>query len=498
MDFLDPAKMRRHNIMLYIGYGLVAIAITIAALILLYWSYGFGINRHGTVIQRGLIFTATRPSGAGVYLNDKDTGYTTSRRLNLVAGDYLLKFVREGYRTWSRQIHVEGGSVSRYDYPVLFPNTLDTSDVTAYDSAVGLATQSPDRRWVVIGLSASPKVFDVYDLKNPAEQPVHITIPEGVLTEAKGAQSWQLVEWSNDNKHVLLKHVYDTSYEYILLNRDNVAETVNLTTRLGLNPTELRLVDKRYDLYYLYDASTKTLRRADLANLTPLDYLKNVLAFKSYSDNIMLYVSDDTQTATPDEANEVAVKLLVDDQTYVIRKLRPSTVYTLELAKYGDGTYVVAGSNAEDAVYVYKNPVDQIGNKTLGFAVPVSVLRIKGVNYVAFSDNTRFIVAENGNEFGIYDAEVGESYKYTLPEPLDAPQQHAEWMDGHRLQYVTGGKLMVFDYDHTNKQTLMTMSPTAEPFYTSDFRRVFALAPDQADAAKAHLTQTWLLNKADR
>lgn len=498
MDFLDPAKMRRHNIMLYIGYGLVAIAIAMAALILLYWSYGFGINRHGTVIQRGLVFTATRPSGATIYLNGKDTGYTTSKRLNPVAGDYLLELVRDGYRSWSRQIQVEGGSVNRFDYPVLFPDILETSDVAVYNGAVGLATQSPDRRWVVLARPGEPKVFDVYDLKDPTKAPVQITIPDGVLTAPKQSESWQLVEWSNDNKHVLLKHLYDTSYEYILLNRDAVAETINLTTRLGLNPTQLRLIDKKYDKYYLYDATAKTLQRASLTDLTPLDYLKNVLAFKSYSDNVMLYVSDDTQTTTPEDANKVAVKLLIADQTYAIRKLNPGATYTLELAKYADSTYVVAGSDTENAVYVYRNPVEQINDKDLGFAVPVSVLRVKAANYVAFSDNTRFIVAENGNEFGVYDAEEETSYKYILPEPLDAPQQHAEWMDGHRLEYVSGGKLVVFDYDHTNKQTLMAMSSTAEPFYTPDFKRVFALVPDQTDTTKVQLTQTWLLTKADR
>ncbi len=42
MDYLDPKKQFRHHIILFTGYILIAIAIVIASLILLYQAYGFG------------------------------------------------------------------------------------------------------------------------------------------------------------------------------------------------------------------------------------------------------------------------------------------------------------------------------------------------------------------------------------------------------------------------------------------------------------------------
>ena len=153
-------------------------------------------------------------------------------------------------------------------------------------------------------------------------------------------------------------------------------------------------------------------------------------------------------------------------------------------------------ASSESKVYVYKNPVTQLNSK-LGVLVPIAILKTVQPTYLAFSDNARFITSENGSVFSVYDAENDESYTYDTKAPLDAPQAHATWMDGHRLTYVSGGKLLVFDYDHKNVQSLMAASPDYTPFFSSNYKFVdtFAL-PDPA--GQTVLTTTSLRTPADQ
>ncbi len=496
MDFLDPKKMRQQNIMLLVGYGLSAIAILIATMVLLYQSNGFGVNRKGQVIQNGLVFTASTPKGAAIYIDGQNSQFQTNKRVLLPAAHYVFQYQKDGYREWTQSVNLNGGAVVRLDYAFLFPKILDTALAKKYDAAPRLMTQSPDRRWVLTQTADDIHNFDVYDLKNPTDPPTKISLPSAILTDG-AAQSWMPVEWSNDNRHVVLKHTYDGSAEYILLDRSSPDQSLNLDTTLNMKPTEINLVNKKYDQYYVYSAANALLQRASLSSPTPVDYLKNVLAYKSYGDDTMLYVTDDVKAESGAQP-QVAAKLAVGDQTYTIRRMMPGSQYLLEIAQYSGDMYVLAGSNAENKVVVYKNPIDQITNKLLGVAVQVSTLHVNNPNYVSFSNSARFMMTENGSQFSVYDAELDKTYTYSFTRQLDAPQLHADWMDGNRLTYVSSGALFEFDADQTNRQTLMAANPAYEPAFTPDYTQVFTLSPQRDDPAQLRMASTWLLAPADR
>ena len=80
---------------------------------------------------------------------------------------------------------------------------------------------------------------------------------------------------------------------------------------------------------------------------------------------------------------------------------------------------------------------------------------------------------------------------------MDSPQVHANWMDGHRLSYVSAGKLVVYDYDNINLRVLMPMSSGYLPAFSPDYKFVYGLTPS-AVAGQTDLTQTSLLTPADR
>jgi hypothetical protein len=496
MEFLDPKKQRAHLIRLFTGYILIGTALLLTTIILLYQAYGFGL-KNGEVIQNGLVFMSSNPGSADIYINGKKSDETTNARLLLPAGQYSFELKREGYRPWKRAISLEGGAVQRFDYPMLFPSQLATKTVKKYDLQPALITQSPDRRWMMVQAQADAKVFEVFDITKPDKDPVVITLPAAALTLA-GTHSWRLVEWSTDNSHVLLQHTAATggqqASEYILVNREEPAESINLTTRLGINPTKIELRDKKFDQYFIYTAEDRKLQTASLEAPKPVLLIDRVLGFKTYGDKTVLYATDKDAVA-----GQATITLQDDGKMYPLRTVASGPTYMLELTKYDGDWFIVAGAPSENRTYIYKNPVDQLSREPQIALVPVQILKTENPNHVSFSDNARFIVTENGQQFSVYDAEYDKKYAYTTQAPLDTPQLHARWMDSGRLTYISQDKVAVWDYDNTNSVVLSPAKATYGAFFDRNYEVMYALDSQAIkDAAGKDITQFILTSTALR
>jgi hypothetical protein len=495
MDFLDPKKQRRHALLLLIGYGFITIAILIGTTVLLYQAYGFGIGKNGQVVQSGLLFVSTTPSGADIYLNNTKSPSRTDTRLSLVSGQYAMKLERTGYRTWEQTITLQGGTVEHYDYPFLFPKSLVTSDSTpVYAGAPPLVTQSPNLRWLLVEEPATPNTFDEYDMNNPKTKPVSITLPS-TLFAANTTQTLTTIGWGSDNQHILLKDVDSTGkVSFILFDRTDPDQSVDLSSTLNVTPTSMMLVNGRYNDYYLYDGTTQTLSSITLGSTTPTTVLDHVITYEPYGTSTILYAT--SQPATPDK---VSIDLLEGGKSYELRTVTAvaNDTYLLALSQYSGALYVAVGAASEGKVYVYENPVSQL-TATPAILIANDVMHVTNPNYIAFSTNSRLITVENGTNFSVYDAEYDQGYAYDTKTPLDAPQVHAQWMDGHHLDYVSGGKLVVFDFDDANQQTLMPASPDYQPFFDPNYKIADTFISDTANAQEFTLTTTALRTPADQ
>ncbi|HEX8762334.1 MAG TPA: PEGA domain-containing protein [Candidatus Saccharimonadales bacterium] len=502
MEFLDPKKQRAHIIRLFIGYFLIATALILTTIILLYQARGFGI-KNGQVIQNGLIFVSSNPPAADIFVNGQKRSEQTNVRLLMPAGPYTFELKRDGYRTWKRAINVEGGTVARFDYPLLFPTTVSPITKKTYTIKPRVVSQSPDRRWIVTQAVQEYNHFEVFDLTKSDKDPVVLTLPEATTKLIAGIHTWKFIEWSNDNSHFLLQHSTDDrgklASEYILIDRESPEKSVNLTTVLGMNPTTLQLLDKKFNKFVLHTADDKKLYTASLDAPGPVVKLERVLSFKTYDDNKFLYATD---VGAP--AGKVIVSLLDGAKTYPLRQVATADRYMLELAKYDSKWYVVAGSPAENRTYIYKNPQAALDAQPGQPLVPVQVLKTAGPTHVSFSENTRFVMAQNDRRLAVYDAENDKGYAYEVGLPIDAPQTHAMWIDGHHLAFVSSGKSFVFDYDNTNQAILAVADPSFDIFFDRDFKSMYTIstqlvkAADGKDVAQFSLDRTSLRAPKDR
>ena len=465
MDFLDPRKRRAHSIRLMIGYGLVAIAIVLGGWLLLKAASGYGVDtKTGDIVQNGLLFVDSKPGGAAIYLNDKAQGSTTSARLVLPAGKYKLTLKKDGYRTWERTITLNEGKIARYVYPFLFPLESQIQSLKIYSQTPPLITQSPDRRWLLVQSpdSSNGKItFDEYDTADLDKTPETLVLPSGLLSSTAGS-TLKEVEWSTDNKHVLLWHTYEGGSEFFIFNRDSPAESTNINKLFGVSPTEVALRNKKIDQLYIFIQESGDLQVADTASSQLAPLLKNVLAFKPSGANLISYV---TQQNAP--SDQVTTRIWDGNQSYSLYSFKAGSQYLIDEAQFQGHWYYVAGSDADERVNIYKDPLNSLRDPSIAKAVPVLSLNIKGASKVSFSANTRFIAAEAGQSLAVYDLETQDIYPYSLNDPIST---ELRWMDGHRLIGSSQGQVFVSDYDATNQHLLVPTNNPRGGFFDRDYK----------------------------
>ncbi len=466
----------------------MGIALTIGTLILVFAAYGYDIDRKtGDVIQNGLIIVDAHPESAAIYVNGQEHG-NTNNRLVLPAGQYNVELKRDGYRSWSHVVNLSGSSIEQLAYPFLFPSKLVTKTLQTFSSVPSLATESPDRHWLIVQVSGSVNTFNETDLGNNKHPVTTITLPSDTFTTAPGAHTYEAIEWSTDNTHLLLKHSFASGSEFIMLDRDAPANSLNLNKVFtGKTFTTLSLRDKKADQFYMFDAASGALSIADSKTKIVTALLNKVVSYKPYKADAVLYT-----TMPTDPASTIAeVHMHTGAKDHLLRTVPKSDVYLLEMAEFNSHTYVVAGSKTEGKAYLYRDPADDFNRTPAHTPQPFRVLVIPGAYNVSFSTIARFIMIENGSHFAVYDAETGRQFRYDTKLTAH-PNQKATWMDGHRLLVVSDGKVAVFDFDGSNIQTLEKSMAAYTPFFDRDYTALFTLSADSSAPDKTNLQRTEL------
>lgn len=471
----------------------MAILVGMISILLLLQAYGYTYNfRTGNISQNGLLFVDAHPLPATLALNGENNGLT-DKRLVLKEGEYDISLQRDGYHAWEHSIVMKGGVIERFLYPFLFPVNIESNDAELYTSQTSFVTQSPDRQWLVLRSPGSIAQFEVINTGQEQITPETFQLPEAVMTLTGEKHTIDLVEWSTNNRHFVVKHSHDGGSEYILIDRDDPSLSQNLSKTIEVPFSTLSLRDKKFDSYYLYLATDKSLKRYDLATAQSSSVASDVIAYHSHGDDELLYVAD---AANP-KSKTVPLRMIDNGEAYTIRELPRSNKYLLDMAQYEGDWYLVASPSEEDKVYVFLNPTEILRKNKEAKIIPKAVLKMVNATSVSFSQNARIIATQSGSKVAVYDAEQKKTYHYDTSIPLGSSSEF-EWMDGHRLTAISNKKQHVFDFDGTNVRQLGDAYNNSQPFFDRDYTAVFTLAPSLDVEGRSALQRTELIVEADR
>lgn len=477
MEFPEPDSKRARTIRLFTGYFLIGILVGLATLIIVYSIQGYSYDVNKGIQQSGLIFVDSQPVSADIYI-DGQLMAKTNAKLSLSEGQHQITLKADKYRDWNKSFNLAGGSVLYFAYPILYPANIPVGVRYSFEKPPVWVSQSPDRHWLVMQQVANSPVLTIFDLQNSTNEPVLSAIPAEQLISQNGQfGTITPIEWADDNVHLLLKQqLPDGQITYLVYNQTNPDQTVNLSSKISMaNSSSISLDNKKYNKYYVFNAASGELKTADIKNgLSSTPILTGVVSFKSYADNLIVYTT--YLGAKINEANVLVLSNKTNKYLFQNLPRDPNNQYLLNVAQYNNDWYYVTASKSDKKVLIYRNPLSRAKAGNTEAIAPQMSLSLLNPQYISFSDNARFIGIQSGRQFVVYDGEQNTVFKYTSSLPI-APTQAAEWMDGHRLSVVTGGKEQVFEFDDTNQQTLTASLAGYSAYFDKDYKYVFTLIP---------------------
>lgn len=184
-------------------------------------------------------------------------------------------------------------------------------------------------------------------------------------------------------------------------------------------------------------------------------------------------------------------------QTYLLREISAGNAL-LDIARYDGAWYVAVGSDTDKKTYIYKDPFTVLAKDSSQKPAPIAVLRANGpLTQVMFSQNTRFISAQSGQHFEIYDAEYKKTFQHELKAPIDTNTK-VTWMDGHRLIWRSQNKFEFVDFDGNNTQELVPAAPLTTYSFDRDYTVLYSINSSNVIPGKYGLIRTDLRFEQDR
>lgn len=457
---IDPESKRFRRAIRFFTYGVMTMATIVLTtlVILLAMGYRFDKNQFG-VIREGLLQLGSHPVDVHYKINGKPYKNLTPDKQTLPAGSYTLEMAQTGYRSWQKQIDIIAGHIHWINYPRLVPQNLSTSTVKDYEN-VSFNKVSPDKRWIILNPGGQDRdKLELIDTKDPQKLAyTSLTIPDSQLSKKDDKIGHlEFVEWSLDSKQFLVKHVNGDIVEYLRVDREKPEESVNISQKFQLKMDEVHFSGGNTNIVYALTGGV--LRRFDLGSNTASGALMNeVRQFELFGDDKIVF----QRVSEKDGQKTLEAGIRYNkDKDVILQKLPAEDDIVVNYSEFDHHNYYVLANRTKQTTSVYQD-VDDPANRSKTFA------EFSGLapRLVKFNSNGRFLVLQQGKQFGVYDFYEQQKFGYTI-NGVDETQP-VRWLDDFHLAGVVGGKLRMWDFDGTNQQSLVAAQAELEPLLDED------------------------------
>lgn len=414
------------KILLISSYVLLAGIIAGSTLLLVSYGSGYSYDfKNHKFVSNGLLILGTTPSGARLTIDGRLTRRDTPFRSTFRVGDYDIKLTKEGYRPWSKKIHIVASEVVNLALIIMVPDKLRTTTIANTLDTTSLLASSDHKHAAAITGGSKPGLWRLSPDRATATK---------VYTQAEGQQI-QSGTMSRDGSRVLLR-VQQQDGVHVLYIDMNSGTAQDLTAEYKVIFDDLRFsFDNANRLYWL---NADGLRRIDVSSKTLSAILAEKVVNYTYDNDRIIYVQSSSvgKVIAVMDADGSNPKVLVEG-------VAESPSYDLSYASFRgkDDLAVVPSSNGQLTVYesIYSDNV-------------LSRQVARDVNRVLSSDDGHYFVFSNSVGFGSYDIGRAKIYDGLYKEKVDA----ISWFNGAHVVVNTGDKTRLVEFDGGNATDIGT------------------------------------------
>ncbi len=440
-------------------YGLMSCAVVGLVIVLVFVMLGYQFDRNdGTLEQGGLVQFDSRPTSATVTIDGASFGTRTPSKTTVHSGKHFITMNRTGYKTWQKSVRVLPGSVLWLNYTRLIPNELKPVNV-ANLSHVSSTAASPNGKWMAIHEDAATPAIKLADLSRDTVTVKTLALPADSYSHpAEGKpQNFSLETWDPDSRYILVKHTYDnTKVEWIVVDSRDKSAAKNVTTLLNIDASQIQFSPGDSTIIYAQIAGDVRKIDIDAATLSrPL--VTNVVDFSLYDRSTLTY-----STAIDPLTKTRSVGYYEDgtDAPQVIRSYTDDGQASLHIAigeyfnemytaiAYGDSVEVLKGD-----LPTADTPKASLPRVIKSFAMPEG-----NTQYLSIMNDERFVVAQAGASYQVYDIELKKTALTTLKGVSDVTKE-LEWLDGYTLWSDRDSMVRLYEFDGSNQHNIMPVAP---------------------------------------
>jgi hypothetical protein len=465
-----PPSKRKQVIQRIAIYSFMSLTVISLVAVLIFIMLGYQFNRNeGRIEQGGLLQFNSRPTGGTVTIDGASFGTRTPSKTTLTAGQHFITMERKGYKNWQKSVNVIAGSVLWLNYTRFIPNELKPTQVADF-STVTSTSVSPDSKWMAVKEAADTAVVQLMSLSGDTVKRTSLQLPTSSYTASSAgkAQSFELVTWDPDSRYLLVKHIYDdTKLEWLIVDTQNVNETKNITKLFTIDAANILFSGNNPMI--LYALIGTDVRRVDIgAETLSRPLASNVAEFSVYEDSTIVFsglVDPQTKSRSVgyyDERSDKVrtVRSYTDDGGmplhFAIGEYFNETYFAIS---YGEKIDILKGSLSDPA------QAKQIAGSTI----------VDSAQYLSISTDGRFVVAQNGGTYVVYDLELKKSNTTTLKGTSEV-RQKLRWLDTYTVWSDRDGMVRLYEFDGANQHNIMPVTPGFNVTLSPDETYMYGIA----------------------
>lgn len=431
---------------------------------------------NGSIEQGALVQFESKPGGGKVFVDGSSINANTPSKQSVVAGVHEFMITKSRYKPWSKTINVTAGTLEWLDYARLVPKDLPVESVATYESVYG-EKASPDYKWLMIQQRASAPTFELVDLRSQQVKTSTIEVPAGVYSDATTPDVkhvFTMLRWDEDGRYLIVKHAFNDKAEFIVVDAQDPAKTVNVSTLLGVKLAELKFSGTSGRTFY--GLTDGVIRKLDLSNETiSRGLVSKVKQFDVFDSNTVSY----TGINSSDPSQQVAGLYRDGDELpRVLRVVKDlKTPLTIDYTQYHRDEFVAISEGLKVTVLKGNYPSsNDTENESLPLYAELSATA--NVTSMLFSEIGDHLIIQSGLNFVSYEIEYMRETA-ALIETSETTSHALRWLDNAYLWAVYDGHLSIREFDGTNTHVIMNMEPGFDATLSQNGKYIYGIAKSE-------------------
>lgn len=461
MHYMDPEKAkRRQSFRVIVSESIMVIAVIIIVTVLAFLVSGYWINTDFQIERQGLLQISSIPTGANINIDGEDSSWfqRTNTSKVLSSGKHTITLTKENYDSWTKTINISDGLLYRIHYPRLFlkdrtkEKVLDISNVT-------LATISPNHDYLL--LIDNTANWRLINLEDEEIKPTEIQVSDIFANDSVIEKT----DWDNDNNHILFKVKINGTTEWILIDIQNINNSINLTKEFSSNFSDIKIIDNSSN--NLLAVKNNNLHKINIPSKTLSSVLvENIIDFDHYGNEIIFSAQNSPDAS---EANYyLGITQVNSDKITKLENI--TTPASVTLSRFYDDKYITVLK--DNLITLYKeDDFTKVADFELSFSP----------EYIEVGHNGEFIFAYSGAKIATLDMESMSVVEWSTEN------SNFGWIDNDMIYVITDENLVVYDYDGLNRRQITNNVSEKFPAGITDNKWLYYFS--DSDLIREHLTK---------